>query len=168
VRATITTANELKLQVQTGKIFEAQGLHYTDEEFWGDNSAGLSRELARIAMPLATYSEMYWKSDLRNTFNFISLRADPHAQKEIRYYAEHMLEMLEPIAPVCVAAFGEYVMRGRQFSEMEMKVARKLFRAFGRMNITEPATYVEEVMTELGASKRETREFIRDLEARME
>lgn len=156
--------NDAMIDAKLQEIFHAQGLEHTDEDYWGEDGSGLSRELARMVMPLATYSEMYWKSDLRNTFNFISLRADTHAQKEIRDYADAMFEMLEPIAPVCVAAFGDYILRGRQFSEMEMSVARALYKNFGKMNITEAAKYVEGVMADLGASKRETREFIRDME----
>jgi thymidylate synthase (FAD) len=155
---------EEMIEAKTKEIFEASGLYYTDEEFWGDAGAGLSRELARIGMPLATYSEMYWKADLRNTFNFISLRYDPHAQEEIRVYAKAMMEMLEPIAPIAVAAFAEYVLNGRQFSSMELQVARALYQRYGHMNITEPAAFVEGIMTDLGASKRETREFIQSLE----
>jgi thymidylate synthase (FAD) len=156
---------EEMIDEKTQQIFDAQGLYYTDNEFWSEDGAGLSRELARIAMPLATYSEMYWKCDLRNTFNFISLRSDLHAQKEIRVYSDAMLEMLEPIAPVCVAAFGEYVLRGRQFSSMELDVVRQLYNRFGHLSAKEQSTFVEDIMTGLGASKRETRDFIATLES---
>jgi thymidylate synthase (FAD) len=157
---------EEMIEDKTTEIFLACGLYATDEDFWGNEKGegGVAREIARIVLPLATYSEMYWKSDLRNTFNFVSLRSDPHAQKEIRVYSDAMLEMLEPIAPVCVAAFGDYILRGRQFSRFEMEVAKVLYKRYGHMNITEPAKFVEEVMTDLGASKRETREFIQVLE----
>ena len=52
---------------------------------------GLARELARMNLTLNTYTQWYWKTDLHNLFHFLSLRADAHAQYEIRAYAEAML-----------------------------------------------------------------------------
>jgi thymidylate synthase (FAD) len=68
-------------------------------------SAGWPRELARTALPLSTYSHMFAKTDLLNLFRFLSLRADPHAQYEIRVYAEAMAALVEPIVPVAFAAW---------------------------------------------------------------
>jgi thymidylate synthase (FAD) len=68
-------------------------------------AAGWPRELARTALPLSTYSHMFAKVDLKNLFDFLTLRADPHAQYEIRVYAEAMLELVRPIAPVAVSAW---------------------------------------------------------------
>jgi thymidylate synthase (FAD) len=68
-------------------------------------AAGWPRELARCALPLNTYSLMFAKVDLRNLFGFLDLRADSHAQYEIRVYAEAMLELARPIAPVAVGAW---------------------------------------------------------------
>jgi thymidylate synthase (FAD) len=67
--------------------------------------AGWPRELARSVLPVATYSHMFAKVDLRNLFGFLDLRADSHAQFEIRVYAEAMLELVRPIAPVAVSAW---------------------------------------------------------------
>jgi thymidylate synthase (FAD) len=69
--------------------------------------SGWPRELARSVLPLGTYSHMFAKVDLKNLFDFFRLRCDPHAQYEIRVYAEAMLEMIRPIVPVAVAAFEE-------------------------------------------------------------
>jgi thymidylate synthase (FAD) len=63
------------------------------------------RELARMVLPLNTYSHMFWKIDLRNLFHFLNLRLHPHAQMEIRVYAEAMLELIRPIVPVAIAAW---------------------------------------------------------------
>lgn len=68
---------------------------------------GVPRELARTVLPVATYSHMFWKSDLHNLFHFLSLRLHPHAQYEIRVYAEAMLKLIEPVVPVVVAAWKE-------------------------------------------------------------
>jgi thymidylate synthase (FAD) len=66
---------------------------------------GLAPELARIVLPLATYTEWYWQCDLHNTLHMLALRLDPHAQYEIRVYAEAMLELLRPIFPTTITAW---------------------------------------------------------------
>lgn len=69
--------------------------------------AGVPRELARLVLPVATYSHMFATVDLHNLFHFLRLRLHEHAQYEIRVYAEAMLKLIEPIVPVSVAAFQE-------------------------------------------------------------
>lgn len=68
---------------------------------------GCPRELARAVLPTSTYSRMFATVDLHNLFHFLRLRLHEHAQKEIRVYAEAMLELVEPIVPYAVAAFKE-------------------------------------------------------------
>ncbi|TDX60245.1 thymidylate synthase (FAD) [Methylosinus sp. sav-2] len=68
-------------------------------------AAGWPRELARTVLPVSTYSHMFAKVNLLNLLKFLSLRADPHAQYEIRVYAEAMEKLIEPIVPVAVAAW---------------------------------------------------------------
>lgn len=67
--------------------------------------SGWPRELARSVLPVATYSHMFAKVDLRNLLGFLDLRIHPHAQLEIRLYAEAMLELARPIVPTCIAAW---------------------------------------------------------------
>jgi thymidylate synthase (FAD) len=69
---------------------------------------GLARELARMNLTLNAYTQWYWKTDLHNLFHFLSLRADAHAQYEIRVYAEAMLRMTEAWVPLAAAAFRDY------------------------------------------------------------
>jgi thymidylate synthase (FAD) len=69
---------------------------------------GLARELARMNLTLNTYTQWYWKTDLHNLLHFLSLRADAHAQYEIRAYAEAMLAMLDAWVPLTAAAFRDY------------------------------------------------------------
>lgn len=69
---------------------------------------GTPRELARSVLPVGTYSHMFATVDLLNLFKFLQLRLHPHAQYEIRVYAEAMLELIEPLVPVSVAAFREH------------------------------------------------------------
>jgi thymidylate synthase (FAD) len=69
---------------------------------------GLARELARMNLTLNTYTQWYWKTDLHNLFHFLSLRADAHAQYEIRVYAEAMLRTVEAWVPLACQAFRDY------------------------------------------------------------
>lgn len=87
---------------------------------------GLSRELARIGLGLNTYTQWYWKCDLHNLFRFLRLRADPHAQYEIRAYAEQMLSIVERWVPLSYAAFIEHQMEAATFSASALKAIKLL------------------------------------------
>lgn len=69
---------------------------------------GISREQARMILPVNLYTEWYWKIDLHNLFHFLGLRCDSHAQWEIRVFAEAMLALIQPIVPVAVEAWNDY------------------------------------------------------------
>src|SRR5256714_159215 len=93
----------------------------------GDSTRpGLSRELARINLSLGFYTQWYWKTDLHNLMHFLSLRADPHAQYEIRAYAEVMLETLARWDPMAHAAFLEYRMNAATISATGLAVIRRM------------------------------------------
>src|SRR6516225_2752947 len=87
---------------------------------------GLARELARINLSLGFYTQWYWKTDLHNLMHFLSLRADPHAQYEIRAYAETMLGTLARWVPMTHAAFLEYRMNAALISATGLAVIRRL------------------------------------------
>ena len=87
---------------------------------------GLARELARMNLSLNFYTQWYWKTDLHNLMHFLSLRADAHAQYEIRAYAEAMLGTLERWAPLTHAAFLEYRMNAALVSATGLAVIRRL------------------------------------------
>jgi thymidylate synthase (FAD) len=87
---------------------------------------GLARELARMNLTLNTYTQWYWKSDLHNLFHFLSLRADPHAQYEIRAYAEAMLATVEAWVPAACAAFRDYRLGAVTFSAGMLAALRRL------------------------------------------
>ena len=70
-----------------------------------DSKKGLARELSRMTLPLNSYTQWYWKIDLHNLMHFLSLRFDPHAQYEIRVYAEVMMEILKKWVPLTYEAF---------------------------------------------------------------
>ncbi|MEN6371633.1 MAG: FAD-dependent thymidylate synthase [Armatimonadota bacterium] len=82
---------------------------------------GVSREIARINLPLSLYTEVYWQMDLRNLFHFLKLRLDDHAQYEIRCYAEVIAEMVKKVAPIAWSAFEEYVLYAKTFSRSELE-----------------------------------------------
>ena len=87
---------------------------------------GLARELARVNLPLSLYTEMYWQIDLHNLFHFLKLRLDGHAQKEIRDYAEVILEITRAVAPLATSSFENYMRNGVNFSGEEMEELRKM------------------------------------------
>ena len=70
--------------------------------------AGITREQARMILPVNLYTEWYWKIDLHNLFHFLGLRCDAHAQWEIRVFAEAMLQLITPIVPFAVEAWNDY------------------------------------------------------------
>ncbi len=98
---------------------QAQYAHYEDLL-----EQGVSREQARIGLPVNVYTEWYWKCDLHNTLHFLSLRMDAHAQQEIRDYAFAMFELIKPIVPVTCEAFEDYRLGGAHLSRLELESLR--------------------------------------------
>ena len=92
---------------------------------------GLARELARINLSLGFYTQWYWKTDLHNLMHFLALRADPHAQHEIRAYAEAMLGTLARWVPMTFAAFLEYRLKAVLISATGLAVIRRLLAGEG-------------------------------------
>jgi thymidylate synthase (FAD) len=87
---------------------------------------GLARELARMNLTLNTYTQWYWKIDLYNLLHFLSLRADAHAQHEIRAYAEVMLQTVEAWVPVACKAFRDYRLGAVTLSAPMLAVVRRM------------------------------------------
>ena len=109
---------------------------------------GLARELARMNLPLNIYTQWYWKVDLHNLLHFLSLRADPHAQYEIRVYAEAMLDMVRRWLPIACEAFEDYTVGGARLSRVGIDIVRRMLAG-------------EEVTQEdSGLSKREWTELM--------
>jgi len=129
---------------------------------------GLSRELARINLPTNIYTQWYWKVDLHNLFHFLSLRADPHAQWEIRVYADLILNLISRWVPKAWAAFIQYRMDALTFSGKEIKMlegmldtphGRIMMGAMVNMDITKI-----DVVAGVPISKGEWGEFLQKLE----
>jgi len=89
---------------------------------------GVARETARLLLPLAYYTEWYWKIDLWNLFHFLSLRLDPHAQEEIRLYAAELARVAEVVCPVACEAFHDFLLDGLSLSRREARAVGELLR----------------------------------------
>jgi len=93
-----------------------------------ENKKGLARELARMNLTLNTYTQWYWKTDLLNLMNFLRLRADSHAQYEIRAYADTMLDTLKKWVPITYEAFMDYRVGGTEVSSKGKLIIQKLIK----------------------------------------
>jgi thymidylate synthase (FAD) len=87
---------------------------------------GVARETARLVLPLAYYTQWYWKINLHNLFHFLSLRLDPHSQEEIRLYAAEVAKLGRVVCPVAFEAFEEFQVSGLDLSRREQRAVRAL------------------------------------------
>ena len=114
----------------------------------GEPQDGLARELARMNLPSNIYTQWYWKVDLHNLFHFLRLRADAHAQYEIRVYADAICNVVADWVPAAYRAFEDYRLGGATMSNTALECIRRMVKG-------------EEVTQETsGMSKGEWREFI--------
>ena len=90
-------------------------------------SDGLARELARMNLTLNYYTQWYWKIDLHNLFHFLYLRADSHAQYEIRAYADVIYDIVKKWVPIAAEAFDEYRLHGAHLSKSMVETIRKVW-----------------------------------------
>ncbi|MBC7143109.1 MAG: FAD-dependent thymidylate synthase [Rhodobacteraceae bacterium] len=120
--------------------------HYEDM-LSQEGQKGLARELARMNLPANIYTQWYWKVDLHNLFHFLRLRADAHAQYEIRAYAETMCGIVKDWVPLAYAAFEDYRLGGATLSGKAIEVLKR--RLAGEAVTQETS----------GMSKGEWREF---------
>ena len=121
--------------------------HY-EEMIGQEGQQGLARELARMNLPANIYTQWYWKVDLHNLFHFLRLRADAHAQYEIRVYAEAICKVVADWVPAAYGAFEDYRMGGATLSSKAIDCVKRMLQG-------------EEVTQETsGMSKGEWREFM--------
>jgi thymidylate synthase (FAD) len=97
------------------------------DNYINDLEHDVARELARIDLPLATYTEWYWKMDLHNLTHFLTLRCDPHAQYEIRAYANVIAGIVKIVAPATYEAWIDYSIGSANFSRQEMIALQTIF-----------------------------------------
>ncbi|SIT85117.1 FAD-dependent thymidylate synthase [Pontibaca methylaminivorans] len=112
-----------------------------------EGQQGLARELARMNLPANIYTQWYWKTDLHNLFHFLRLRADAHAQYEIRAYADVIGQIVAQWVPIAWRAFSDYRLGGAQLSAPELAVLRRMLKG---ESVSEEGS---------GLSAREWREF---------
>lgn len=98
----------------------------TYEIYEGFLQKGMRRELARAILPISLYTEWYWKIDLHNLLHFLKLRMDPHAQYEIRVFAEAMAEIVKERVPFAWEAFEDYVIHGIKLTRLEIEYIKNM------------------------------------------
>jgi thymidylate synthase (FAD) len=123
-----------------------------NEDQKDDSRLGLARELARMNLPVNFYTQWYWKIDLHNLFHFLSLRADRHAQYEIRVYADAIFNIVEKWVPFAAQAFLDYRMGGLHLSQKALNVVKRLINGESVDQVTS------------GMSPREWRELVASLD----
>ncbi len=129
-------------------------------------ASDVAREIARIDLPLSTYTQWYWKIDLHNLLHFLTLRVDSHAQYEIRVYAEVMAAMVRRVAPLSYEAWVDYDLAGRPLSRGERRALAALVRADGEGGLVGTgAALSSDDLSGCGLSGREVREFLAKMSA---
>jgi thymidylate synthase (FAD) len=125
----------------------------------------VARELARIDLPLSTYTQWYWKIDLHNLIHFLTLRVDPHAQWEIQQYGRVMAGMLERVAPLSYEAWIDYEVLGTHLSDAERRALQHLLEAKENSLSARPGggPLSAEALKDFGLSGREVQELLEKL-----
>ena len=113
----------------------------------------VARELARINLPLSLYTEWYWQIDLHNLFHFLRLRMDPHAQYEIRVYAEAMAQCARAVAPLAYEAFEEHILGSVTFSRAECEALSAMLKGGENGLEGRPLATFEEKLGKLSRAK---------------
>ena len=125
------------LLANSKKNFEIYNLLLNDDKNGNvitEEKEGIARELARMVLPLNTYTQWYWKIDLHNLMHFLSLRFDKHAQYEIRVYAELILKIMKKWVPYTYDAFVKYRLSGMSFSKDGLIYLRKLLNGVKKIS----------------------------------
>ena len=146
-RGEVLTGEEAARVLEMLKSDAARAYDHYQDMLSQDGQQGLARELARMNLPANIYTQWYWKVDLHNLFHFLRLRADAHAQYEIRVYAEAICRVVADWVPIAWGAFEDYRMGGVILSSRAIDCVRRMLKG--------------EVVTQetSGMSKGEWREF---------
>ncbi|NGM46441.1 FAD-dependent thymidylate synthase [Rhodobacter sp. SGA-6-6] len=147
-RGAVLEGAEAARVLETLKRDAATSYDHYEEMLSQEGQQGLARELARMNLPMNIYTQWYWKTDLHNLFHFLRLRADTHAQYEIRVYAEAIAATVRDWVPIAFAAFEDYRMGGVTLSAKAITVLKR--RLAGEAVGQEDS----------GMSKGEWREFV--------
>lgn len=128
-------------------------------------AADMARELARIDLPLSTYTQWYWKIDLHNFLHFLKLRVDRHAQWEIQEYGRVMAGMLKRVAPLSYEAWIDYDVCGARMSRMDLDALKRLVSVKDGGLQSSGGSLSAADLEALGLAKRELAELLTKLEA---
>ena len=120
-RAVDDVPDSLKDKVISILSKDQEAVYKNYEEMIDDD---IARELARINLPLSTYTEWYWQMDLKNMFHFLKLRMDHHAQWEIQEYGRAMAKIVKAVCPLAYESFEKHMVNGARFSEHELNAIR--------------------------------------------
>lgn len=126
---------EINEDIKTAWLQSLEEIYSDDQDLyeWA-NDENISNELARITLPVSTYTEFYWKINLHNLFHFLKLRLHEHAQWEIQEYAKIIYEIIKPIVPVACEAFEEFELYGVKLSRTEWEnlteSAKEIFKNY--------------------------------------
>lgn len=107
-REDVLDADRVEEHIKTMSRVTSSAFTAYDKLLGDDEHPGLARELARAVLPVSTYTQWYWKTDLHNLLHFIALRADSHAQYEIRAYADVLFDVVQKWVPLTAQAFTDY------------------------------------------------------------
>lgn len=173
----LQTQNAQNNQGRAGQVL-ADGVRRETRQRWLDGRADavanyewltgheVARELARIDLPLSTYTQWYWKIDLHNFLHFLTLRVDAHAQWEIQQYGRVMAGMLRRVAPLSYEAWIDYDLCAARLSRMELQALRALLQV-GEDDVKGQGQGLDrKAMDQLGLSRREIDEFLAVLRPR--
>jgi thymidylate synthase (FAD) len=151
------------LHAEAVRRWEATRHEATDTYAWLTGNE-VARELARIDLPLSTYTQWYWKIDLHNLLHFLTLRVDAHAQWEIQEYGRVMAGMLKRVAPLSYEAWIDYDVCGTHLSRAELGALRSLVTVDGEA-LSGSGTIGKAALEAGGLSKRELDELYAKLRA---
>ena len=125
-RGAVLTGEEAARVLEWLKTDVARCYDHYHDMLSQDGQQGLARELARMNLPTNIYTQWYWKVDLHNLFHFLRLRADAHAQYEIRVYADVICKLVADWVPLAFGAFEDYRMGGATLSAKALECLRKM------------------------------------------
>ena len=146
-RGAVLSGEEAARVLEVLKSDASRAFDHYEQMLSQEGQQGLARELARMNLPANTYTQWYWKVDLHNLFHFLRLRADPHAQYEIRIYAEAICRVVADWVPIAFGAFEDYRMGGATLSGKALSCLRRMLKGEA---VTQETS---------GMSKGEWREF---------
>ena len=126
----------------------------------------VAREIARIDLPVSTYTQWYWKIDLHNLLHFLSLRVDPRAQWEIQQFARVIAGMVKRVAPLSYEAWVDYDLQAEPLTRVEREILSRLVAPDeGGIAARDGTSVSVDEMKEAGLSAREVRELVEKLHA---